>query len=249
MDGPVAVAKMTNAENRQFSIARFQRLLDISVIVAAVATVPIIVLQTSGQTSPSVVAIDWVLWAVFAVDLVVNIAYGRGPRLHRILDVVIVVTSFPLLPDLLSATRLTRLMRLFRVIRVVAVIGRALPALRTTVGRTGFLYVAGLALFVVVSGAGILTIVEPETAGFWSAIWWALVTTTTVGYGDIAPVSLPGRVIAVMLMFSGISLIAVLSASIAAHFVGSDSDQRLQGIEMRLERIEKALNAERTNRK
>ena len=189
------------------------------------------------------------IWAVFAIDLAASVARGKRPRFHRVLDAVIVVTSFPLLPDLLSATRLIRLTRLFRVIRVVSVFGRAVPALRATVGRTGFLYVAGMVLFVVVAGAGILTIVEPETAGFWSAVWWALVTATTVGYGDIAPVSLPGRVIAVALMFCGISLIASLSASIAAYFVESDSNDRLRRIEMRLERIEQALKAERTDRK
>ena len=240
---------MANSLKRRFSSTKLQRFLDGSVILSALSTVPIIVLQTSGHASPAVVTIDWLIWAVFAINLAVGVAGGRGPRLHLVLDAVIVVTSFPLMPDLLSSTRLIRLTRLFRVVRVVAVAGRAVPALRATVGRTGFLYVAGVVLFVVVAGAGILTIVEPETVGFWSAVWWALVTTTTVGYGDIAPVSLPGRLIAVVLMVCGISLIASLSASIAAYFVGSDSDQRLQRIETRLERIEQELKAERTDRK
>lgn len=217
-------------------------------IVAAVVTAPIIVLQISGHTSGAIVAIDWILWAVFAVDLVAGISYRRNPRFHLVLNAVIVVTSFPLLPDLLSATRMTGLIRLFRVIRIVAVIGRATPALRATVARTGFLYIVGLVVFVVVAGAGVLTLVEPQTAGFWDALWWALVTTTTVGYGDIAPVSLPGRVIAVALMICGISLIASLSASIAAYFIETDSDWRLERIEARLERLEHALRAQRTNR-
>lgn len=188
------------------------------------------------------------IWAIFAIDLAAGVAGGSRPRLHRVLDAVVVVTSFPLLPDLLSTTRLIRLTLLFRVVRVVAVVGRAVPALRVTVGRTGFLYLAGTVLLIVIAGAGILTIVEPETADFWSAVWWAVVTTT-VGYGDIAPVSLPGRVIAVVLMVCGISLIAALSASIAAYYVGSDSDGRLRRIETRLEWIEQELKAERTNRK
>jgi len=240
---------MVNSQARPFSSTKLQRFLDGSVILAAVATVPIIVLQISGRTSPAIVTIDWVIWAIFGIDLAAGVAGGSRPRLHRVLDAVIVVTSFPLLPDLLSTTRLIRLTRLFRVIQVVAVVGRAVPALRATVGRTGFLYLAGTVLLIVIAGAGILTIVEPETADFWSAVWWALVTTTTVGYGDIAPVSLPGRVIAVVLMFCGISLIAALSASIAAYFVGSDSDVRLRRIETRLKWIEQELKAERTNRK
>ena len=239
---------MANPKRLQVATTKAQRFLDISVILAAVVTVPIIVLQIAGHTSVAIVAIDWMLWAVFALDLAAGISYRINARLQLVLNVVIVVTSFPLLPDLLATTRLTGLVRLFRVIRVVAVIGRATPALRATVGRTGFLYIAGIVVFVVVAGAGVLTIVEPETAGFWDAIWWAMVTTTTVGYGDIAPVSLAGRVIAVALMICGISLIASLSASIAAYFIETDSDWRLERIEARLERLEHALRAERTTR-
>ena len=240
---------MADSRRLRFTATRAQRILDISVILAAVVTVPIIVLQISGHTSVAIVAIDWLLWTVFALDLAVGISYRGNPPFHLVLNAVIVVTSFPLLPDLLASTRLTGLVRLFRVIRVVAVISRATPALRATVGRTGFLYIAGIVVFVVVAGAGVLTIVEPETAGFWDALWWALVTTTTVGYGDIAPVSMPGRVIAVALMICGISLIASLSASIAAYFIETDSDWRLERIEARLERLEHALRAERTTRK
>ena len=240
---------MDNPEERRFSFTRVQRFLEISVIVAAVTTVPIVALQHFGQTSVAIVAIDWLLWAVFVVDLFVGVSYGMHPRLHHVLNGVIVVTSFPLLPDLLSVTRLALLIRLFRVILVIAAIGRATPALRATVGRTGFLYIAGLVLFVVVSGASILTIVEPETADFWGAIWWALVTITTVGYGDIAPVSPLGRLIGAALMICGISLVATLSATIAAYFVGTDADKRLERIEERLERLDHSLNSERQDRK
>lgn len=235
---------MASPEERQFAVSTPQRALGFSVIAAAVGTVPITGLQISGHESVWVMAIDWILWAVFAADLFAGVPYGSNPRFHRILGAVIVVTSFPLLPDLLAATRLVRLARLVRVIRVLAVIGRATPALRATIGRTGFLYVAGLVLFVAITGAGVLAIVEPGTAGFWDALWWALVTTTTVGYGDIAPVSVAGRAIAVVLMILGIGLISSLSASIAAHFIKTDSSERLGRIEARLERLEQALISE-----
>ena len=158
------------------------------------------------------------------------------------------VASFPLLPALLSVTRLARLILLFRVILVVALIGRAAPALRATVGRPGNPYIAGLALFVVIAGAGVLAIVEPGTADFWGAKWWALVTITTVGSGDIAPASVPGRVIGVALVICGVSLVATVSARIAAYFVGTDADKRLDRNEECLERLEQALNSERRNR-
>lgn len=66
-------------------------------------------------------------------------------------------------------------------------------------------------------------------SSFGDALWWALVTTTTVGYGDFFPVTVPGRVIAGVLMLVGISLIGVVTASVAAWFVRlttAESDAR-----------------------
>lgn len=58
---------------------------------------------------------------------------------------------------------------------------------------------------------------------FGDALWWAFVTVTTVGYGDFAPVSVEGRVIAVLMMLVGIALIGVVTASVAAWFVALTS--------------------------
>jgi voltage-gated potassium channel len=76
------------------------------------------------------------------------------------------------------------------------------------------------------------------------ALWWAVVTIATVGYGDKYPVSGPGRGIAVLLMISGIALFGVLTATLASYFAKSDVDAaeaQLSEVNARLERIEAAL--------
>lgn len=70
---------------------------------------------------------------------------------------------------------------------------------------------------VIVSGLA-MTIFEPDVS-FVSGIWWSIVTLTTVGYGDISPSSAGGRVVAVVIMFFGIGLLGMLSASLAAIMV------------------------------
>jgi voltage-gated potassium channel len=78
------------------------------------------------------------------------------------------------------------------------------------------------------------------------ALWWAVTTITTVGYGDRFPISPAGRGVAVVLMVSGIALFGVITASIAAYFVEQKTEQddvasRLDRILERLDTIESRL--------
>ena len=79
--------------------------------------------------------------------------------------------------------------------------------------------------------AAAVTLLEHDQAqsstkidGFGTALWWAVVTVTTVGYGDVAPVTLGGRALGVALMVVGIGIFGMFTASVAARFVESDSD-------------------------
>jgi voltage-gated potassium channel len=90
--------------------------------------------------------------------------------------------------------------------------------------------VASLAALLILAGGGGLALVEPNTVhgGFLDGIWWAIVTASTVGYGDIAPATLPGRLIAIVMMLAGIGLISTLAASITARFVEQDKNAELK---------------------
>lgn len=81
---------------------------------------------------------------------------------------------------------------------------------------------------------------------FGDALWWSIVTVTTVGYGDQYPVSPGGRGVAVVLMLVGIGLIGVLTATVASYFVADKAEQDKAELNERLDRIEalltKALN-------
>jgi voltage-gated potassium channel len=109
----------------------------------------------------------------------------------------------------------------------------------------------------VLAGGAALALLEPEVTdgGVGTGIWWAIVTSTTVGYGDVAPESIPGRIVGVILMLLGIGIVGTLAASIAAHFIESDeSDESdevkqlreriadLEQVRDRLERIEESQN-------
>jgi voltage-gated potassium channel len=77
---------------------------------------------------------------------------------------------------------------------------------------------------------------------FGDALWWAVVTATTVGYGDVSPVTLEGRLIAVVLMLTGIGVIGVFTATVASAFFEEEKDSQLADLAARLESIEHKLN-------
>lgn len=76
------------------------------------------------------------------------------------------------------------------------------------------MYVGALAVYSVERGASGSTITD-----FGTALWWAFVTVTTVGYGDFSPVTFQGKIIAVVLMFTGIALIGIVTATLASWIV------------------------------
>jgi len=98
-------------------------------------------------------------------------------------------------------------------------------------------------------------LIDPQTfPNVWLGMWWALQTVTTVGYGDIVPVSTAGRAVASFLLLGGLALISIVTASITTGFIarrerqqretGDDPVlQRLDEIATRLAALERSLGA------
>lgn len=86
--------------------------------------------------------------------------------------------------------------------------------------RNSFFQVGFGILLVMLTGGIILRYLEDGDIAQWeNTFWWAIVTMTTVGYGDFSPATTSGRIAAVLVMFAGISLISLLTASISSIFV------------------------------
>ncbi|MDQ4504286.1 ion channel [Sinomonas sp. ASV322] len=154
----------------------------------------------------------WVAWAIFLVDYVVRLwlAPSRGRWFVRNLY------ELPILA--LPALRPLRLLRLVTLLKVVH--SRAGNALR---GKL-LMYVLGSAAMLIYCGALAVLDAEQNEPGaniknFGDAMWWALTTITTVGYGDHYPVTTIGRFAAAGLMVAGIAVLGVVTASIASWLV------------------------------
>jgi voltage-gated potassium channel len=188
-----------------------------------------------------------VIWSLFVAEMVfiLSVAPRKAAALKaHWLDVLIIVMTAPLFSRLLASLRLVRLVRLLRLVRLTAILARAVQRERVLSSGATFRVVALLTVAVVVVGGSVEALVD-NTKDFkstWDGIWWAVVTVTTVGYGDKIPTSVDGKIIAIVVMFVGIGFLSVLTASIASAFVKSDRGSEYRELSDTLERIERELS-------
>ena len=215
------------------------------ILVATLAMIPVLIIEydtTSAGWHTFAVAANWVIWAIFAAELAFVLWVAPRKRLAlraHWLDVAIVVVTAPLYGRLLASLRLVRLARLMRLVRAGVLIGRALQAERRLTTANAFRFAALATIFlVVVAGAVQNTVNQGEFKSFWDGIWWASVTVTTVGYGDLYPTTVVGRIIGIVLMLAGIGFLAVLTATVSSAFVKSDRQDESAAILDALQRLE-----------
>ena len=233
-------------------LAAYQRRATLPVAIATVCVVPALLLETSSDPARLVAALilNWASWLVVFAHVVVMLAIGglRGLRLAW-LDVVLVVVSVPVASSSLGAARL---LRLVRVMRLGVALSATMRHARAILQHQQFHFVALVAVVAVcLGGLGIYSVEGGENThiqSFGDGVWWAIVTVTTVGYGDISPTTTEGRVIATCLMLLGIGVIGAFTATVASFFVQQDEGSELAEIEARLERIERKLDALVTER-
>jgi voltage-gated potassium channel len=177
----------------------------------AAYSVEVLVDPDGGGRTVCAVVVN-VTWALFVVDYLMrlSLAERRGVWfVHHLLDLAAIALPF------LRPLRLLRLVQLFRVLQRTtgaAVRGRVTVYVIATTAL--LVFVSALAMFDVERHAPGATITS-----FGNALWWSIVTITTVGYGDLTPVTVVGRLIATGVMISGIALLGVVTATIASWIV------------------------------
>jgi voltage-gated potassium channel len=204
---------------------RFCKETDMPMMVISVAWLPVLIIplvaNLSRGANETITAIDYAIWALFVVEYFVRLYLV--PRRwdfvkHHIVDLVVIAVP-PLRP-----LRFLRLLRLLRLVKVAAIVIEALRRMRAILSHKSFHFVILTAAVLVFAIAALVLGFErhaPHSTihDYPDALWWAMSTVTTVGYGDKVPVTATARGLAVVLMLVGIGLVGVLTATIASFFV------------------------------
>ncbi|MER7959407.1 potassium channel family protein [Streptomyces sp. NPDC096030] len=187
-------------------------LLILAVAFGVAYAVPIVAPDADRWIHEWCLFVEWVVWGAFAVDYGVRLALSRAKWQF--------VRGHPLdlLAVLLPLVQPLRLLRLVSTLLLVGRRARMAPQITLTT------YVAGAVVGLMMFGSLAVLHVERNAPNgniksLGDAVWWSFTTMTTVGYGDHAPTTGLGRVLAVGLMLSGIALLGVVTANIAAWFI------------------------------
>ena len=189
----------------------------VAVVFLAAYTVDVL-MQPHGFIQQVINLVTWATWAVFAVDYVARLY--RAPDRRRWFFRHLVDLAIVLLP----------LLRPLRLVRLVVLVTALQKAVGSAIhGKVVMYTISGAVLLVYVASLAELQS-ERNAPGshitnFGDAVWWAMSTITTVGYGDMYPVTTTGRFIAGLLMIGGISLVGSITATIAAWVIKSVGDE------------------------
>jgi voltage-gated potassium channel len=220
-------------------LATWRRWTDIPLLLLAVGSLPLLLLEVVSERLTKtdqnfVTAINVLVFIAFAVDYLVELSVTKKRMTYvrtQWASLLIVVSQFL---ALLPALGFLGVLRGARALRIVGTISRVIGIgiASKEQGRKFFKEKAasvafGLAGFTLITSAVAFTIAEDVGDGrrihsFFDALWWSAATITTVGYGDIYPITAVGRIIAVFTMVIGVSTLAVVTARIAQFLLSAD---------------------------
>lgn len=239
-------------DSRQSRYARAEAALRLPMLLLALALLPVLLLPVFvpdlGRNALRALDIAGVvIWAAFVVEYVMLLVLAPDRRVFvrtHVPDLVLIAVPF---------LRPLRALRVVRALRVGVVLGAALHHGSHSVARRGLTWTVGVIVLLLGSLSVVVLDVERRAengniASIEDALWWSITTATTVGYGDRFPVTSAGRAIGVVVMLSGIALVGVVTAAVAAWFVKSDTEDATAAEVRALREEVKALREALTER-
>lgn len=204
----------------------------------AILSIVLIALEPLVELSPggliAIYVVDGIICAIFAWDFIYRLYHSEN-RLkflkyngYEILAMIPAVALYAIgtMPAISEGLRTLRLIRVVRIITVLARTTRFFKHSGKFIKRSRLISLFVIALTIVILAAFTVFLLErniadPRITSFTDAVWWSISTVTTVGYGDIVPSSMAGRIVGMVLMVAGIAVMTAFIAQVSATIVES----------------------------
>jgi voltage-gated potassium channel len=219
-----------------------EKAFDLLLIVAIAMSVVVVMLESvptlNFETRRALYVVEWVITILFTLEYFLRLYVSLRPLRYArsFFGVVDLLAILPTYLDLLvpgahylALLRVLRVLRIFRVLKLVKYIGEAnvlIHALKSSARKIS-VFIFGVVVLVLILGS-LMYLIEGAEHGFTSipkSVYWAIVTLTTVGYGDISPATPLGQFFASIIMITGYGIIAVPTAIVTAEMTNPQRDE------------------------
>ena len=228
-------AKTKSADRHRWrTLRQLDEWLDTPMLALSAVWVVVVLLELTNGTSPLLTTIGTVIWILFLLEFALRftIAPAKLPFLKsNWLTAIALLAPALRLFAIFRFLRAASALRGFRLVRIVGTANRSMNALRRTLERRKFGYVAGFSLLVLFLGAAGMLNFEPASqvrGGFTSygdALWWTAMLLTSIG-SQFWPATTEGRVLCVLLSLYGFATFGYITATFASYFVGRDAERK-----------------------
>lgn len=212
----------TNNERIEFAY-------DVIVGILAIVATFVVVLQFNKNISDSQLAYlsiaDNVIYFIFVLDFFIRWALSKDKSAFIRNHYVDLIAILPF--HFFTNSPYGSLLKLMRVLTYSM---RLIHNIKDILYTNGFIYSLGSATVITILGSFAIYFFEKDTSAtiksYGDAFWWSIVTVTTVGYGDISPTTTAGRIIAAILMLSGIGFLSMLTSTVSTYFITKTNEKK-----------------------
>ena len=239
MSEPILQGRTTKEYSLTSKLVTWRKWTDIPLLIIAIGSLPLLLLEiishrlTSGDKT-FLLIVNLTVFLAYAIDYVVEFLVtpekGRYVRSEWSSLLIVIAQLFAILPAMsflgfLRGARALRVVSSFT--RIIGISMASRSQGREILKKRATSFAFGLAGFTLITSAVGFTLAEDvgkdgRIQSFFDALWWSGATITTVGYGDIYPITAAGRIIAIFTMLVGISTLAVVTARIAQFLIKND---------------------------
>lgn len=173
--------------------------------------------------------IDFFIWIIFIIDYFKRLYKSKNKKKfikRNIIDLISIIPLYTIFGifrtlNILKISKVYKIANISKIVRIFSVFKKSKTNFEIFIKTNNFNYTLLIGILVLIIASILMTFIEK--IDFFDSLWWSIVTVTTVGYGDIYPKTILGKILATILMFMGIGLIGSLTSTISTYFINKEN--------------------------